>query len=167
MAQRRGFHAEVINSGRFLRMSASLQVLYFHLNMNADDYGFCEYFIPLRQTHCTIEELKLLESHEFIKILDDEKLSITDWWKNNGTPNKANRQAVYKQDGSKSAFIRDLKKKWANKDCIVCGMKMIEETPHMPSLDHIKSMSNGGRHVLENFRVICLRCNLKKKNKDD
>ena len=40
MAQRRMFHTDVVESDRFLDLSAGAQLLYFHLGMQADDDGF-------------------------------------------------------------------------------------------------------------------------------
>ena len=40
MAQRRMFHTDVVESDKFLDLSAGAQLLYFHLGMQADDDGF-------------------------------------------------------------------------------------------------------------------------------
>lgn len=40
MANRRMFSLDVVDTDRFLDMSASAQALYFHLGMRADDDGF-------------------------------------------------------------------------------------------------------------------------------
>ena len=40
MAQRRMFHADVVESDRFLDLPAGVQLLYFHMGMQADDDGF-------------------------------------------------------------------------------------------------------------------------------
>ena len=40
MAQRRMFHADVVESDRFLDLPPGAQMLYFHLGMQADDDGF-------------------------------------------------------------------------------------------------------------------------------
>ena len=39
MAKRRMFSIEIVESDAFCLMKASAQMLYFHLNMNADDDG--------------------------------------------------------------------------------------------------------------------------------
>ena len=40
MAQRRMFSRKITESDQFLDMPISAQVLYFHINMQADDDGF-------------------------------------------------------------------------------------------------------------------------------
>jgi hypothetical protein len=64
-------------------MPASAQCLYFHLSMNADDDGFCEHFAIMRMTDSKPDDLRILQSKNYIKIFDELVLLITDWQENN------------------------------------------------------------------------------------
>mgnify|MGYP007124306449 FL=1 len=83
MAQRRMFSKVITNSSRFLMMPQSAQNLYFHLGMNADDDGFCEHFTIMRMTESKPDDLRILQSKEFVKIFDDKVLIVLDWKENN------------------------------------------------------------------------------------
>jgi len=83
MAKRRMFSKVITNSSRFLMMPQSAQNLYFHLGMNADDDGFCEHFTIMRMTESKPDDLRILQSKEFVKIFDDKVLIVLDWKENN------------------------------------------------------------------------------------
>jgi len=83
MAQRRMFSKVITNSSRFLMMPQSAQNLYFHLGMNADDDGFCEHFTIMRMTESKPDDLRILQSKEFVKIFDDKVLIVLNWKENN------------------------------------------------------------------------------------
>lgn len=76
------------------------------------------------------------------------------------------RAKVYKEDGLKSSVTQGLKVSFNMKECPICTRIMVFKTTTAPSLDHIVSISNGGRHILSNFRVICLSCNASRGNND-
>ena len=84
MARRRMFSLDVVDTDRFLEMSASAQALYFHLGMRADDDGFVA--SPKRITAlcgCSIDDLNLLALKGFVKPFESGVLVIVDWKKNN------------------------------------------------------------------------------------
>jgi hypothetical protein len=83
MATKRMFSKTITNSSRFLMMPQSSQNLYFHLGMNADDDGFCEHFAIMRMTDSKPDDLKILQSKQFINIFDEKVLVILDWKENN------------------------------------------------------------------------------------
>ena len=84
MAERRMFSKSVIGSARFLRMPASSRLLYYDLGMQADDDGIVEAFAVMRTTGATEDDLRVLASREFIRVLNDDLVSyITDWKRNN------------------------------------------------------------------------------------
>lgn len=84
MAERRMFSKSVIGSARFLRMPASSRLLYYDLGMQADDDGIVEAFVVMRTTGATEDDIRVLASKEFIRILNDDLVSyICDWDKNN------------------------------------------------------------------------------------
>ena len=78
------FSLRVINSARFLKMPISSQALYFHLGMSADDDGIVEAFNIVKMVGCSEDDLRVLVSKGFIKILNEDLVSyITDWNENN------------------------------------------------------------------------------------
>lgn len=84
MANRRMFSNRITASGKFLKMPISSQALYFHLAMNADDDGVVEAFQVIRKTGANEDDLKVLASKEFIKVLNDDLVTfIMDWKEHN------------------------------------------------------------------------------------
>ena len=84
MATRRMFSIRLINSARFLRMPISSQALYFHLGLHADDDGIVEAYSVIRSVGCTEDDLRVLVSKGFIRVLNDDLVSfITDWSEHN------------------------------------------------------------------------------------
>lgn len=84
MAERRMFSKKVIGSARFLRMPPSSRLLYYDLGMNADDDGVVEAFSVMRQTQATEDDLRVLVSKGFVRVLNEDLVTlITDWSVNN------------------------------------------------------------------------------------
>lgn len=84
MAERRMFARSIIGSARFLRMPASSRLLYYDLGMDADDDGFVEAFSVMRKTGASEDDLRVLASKGFIRVLNDDFVSlISDWSTNN------------------------------------------------------------------------------------
>lgn len=96
MAERRMFSKSVIGSARFLRMPASSRLLYYDLGMQADDDGIVEAFAVMRTTGATEDDLRVLASREFIRVLNDDLVSyICDWDKNNYVRGDRYRPSIY------------------------------------------------------------------------
>ena len=80
MAKRRMFSIDVLESDVFCTLKASAQVLYLHLNMNADDDGVVDKwknvmrYLKIRQEHLDA----LIDAGYVIK-LDSGALLISDW----------------------------------------------------------------------------------------
>lgn len=84
MAERRMFSKSVINSARFLRMPQTSRLLYYDLGMFADDDGVVEAFTVIRTTGAAEDDLRVLASRGFIRVLNEDLVShITDWRQNN------------------------------------------------------------------------------------
>lgn len=75
----------VITGARFLRLSASAQSLYMHLNADADDDGIVEAFATLNKVRANEQDLVQLVQSDFLVILNQTELIayITDWVKHN------------------------------------------------------------------------------------
>lgn len=84
MAERRMFAKSITSSARFLRMPISSRLLYYDLGMVADDDGVVEAFTVLRVSGAAEDDLRVLASKNFIRILNDDLVSvILDWKQNN------------------------------------------------------------------------------------
>lgn len=83
MAERRMFSKKVISSARFLKMPATARLLYYDLGMHADDDGIVEAFVVLQTTHAAEDDLRVLVSKGFIRILNDDLVAIIIDWKTN------------------------------------------------------------------------------------
>lgn len=84
MAQRRMFSRRIVESGRFLRMPPSSQMLYFHLGIEADDDGVVEAFNVIRACGASEDDLRVLSAKGFVRVLNDDLVTyILDWTENN------------------------------------------------------------------------------------
>ena len=92
MAQKRMFSLSIIDTDRFLDMSASAQALYFHLGMHGDDDGFVS--APRKIARAVI-------SKNFVIPFESGVVVITDWNINNTLKNDRYRETVYLQEKSK------------------------------------------------------------------
>ena len=97
MAERRMFAKAVIGSARFLRMPATSRLLYYDLGMEADDDGCVEAFGVMRKTGATEDDLRVLASKGFVKVLNEDFVSyILDWNTNNQIRKDRYRAGMYK-----------------------------------------------------------------------
>ena len=84
MAERRMFAKAVIGSARFLRMPSTSRLLYYDLGMQADDDGVVEAFSVMRTTGATEDDLRVLASKGFVRVLNEDLVTyISDWSRNN------------------------------------------------------------------------------------
>jgi len=84
MAQRRMFSKAITSSARFLKMPIDTQVLYFHLCLNADDDWVVEAYYVMKMVWCWEDNLRVLVSKEFVKVLNEDFVSyIMDWKEHN------------------------------------------------------------------------------------
>ncbi|MDD7374044.1 MAG: hypothetical protein PUG61_09600 [Sarcina ventriculi] len=84
MAQRRMFAIKIIDSAKFLKMPVSSRLLYYDLGMRADDDGVVEAFNVIRMTGATEDDLKVLASKGYIRVLNEDLVAlITDWTEHN------------------------------------------------------------------------------------
>lgn len=96
MAERRMFAKSIINSGRFLRMPPTSRLLYYDLGMAADDDGIVEAYSVMAQTKATDDDLRVLVAKGFIRILNDDLVSlICDWNTNNAIRSDRYHRSIY------------------------------------------------------------------------
>ena len=78
-------------------MPISSQALYFHLGMCADDDGVVEAYGVVKMVGCSEDDLRVLASKGFIKILNEDLVShITDWNENNKIRADRKIDSIYK-----------------------------------------------------------------------
>lgn len=83
MAERRMFSKKIVGSARFLRLPATARLLYYDLGMQADDDGVVEAFAVLQMTHADESDLNALVERGFVRILNDDLVSLIIDWKTN------------------------------------------------------------------------------------
>jgi hypothetical protein len=91
------FSKRIIESARFLKMPISSQALYFHLGIEADDDGVVEAWGVLKSVGCTEDDLRVLASKGFIRVLNEDLVTyILDWNENNQIRPDRKIDSIYK-----------------------------------------------------------------------
>ena len=80
MAQRRMFSKKIVETDFFMEMSPTAKLLYFYLNMSADDDGFVGNPKTIKLiSGATDDDLKILITKQFIIPFDSGVIVIKDW----------------------------------------------------------------------------------------
>lgn len=80
MAQRRMFSKKIVETDVFMEMSPTAKLLYFYLNMSADDDGFVGNPKTIKLiSGATDDDLKILIAKQFIIPFDSGVIVIKDW----------------------------------------------------------------------------------------
>jgi len=80
MAEKRMFSKKITDSDAFLDMPVSSQLLYFHLNMSADDDGFVNNPKRIqRNVNCSEDDMRLLIMKKFIIAFETGVIVIKHW----------------------------------------------------------------------------------------
>ncbi len=78
-------------------MPATSRLLYYDLGMDADDDGFVEAFSVMRKTGANDDDLRVLVSKGFVKILNEDLVSyILDWKINNQIRKDRYHESIYR-----------------------------------------------------------------------
>ncbi len=95
---RRMFSDTITDSASFLKMPSSSRLFYYDLGMNADDDGVVEAYTVMRKTGATEDDLKVLVTKGFVKVLDPEDLVIfiVHWRENNKIRADRKKDSIYK-----------------------------------------------------------------------
>lgn len=97
MAERRMFARAVTGSARFLQMPATTRLLYYDLGIEADDDGCVEAFGVIRKTGASEDDLRVLVSKGFIRMLNDDlAVYIVHWNINNHIRKDRYHPGIYK-----------------------------------------------------------------------
>ena len=80
MAERRMMTKKVTDDDNFMNLSSSAQALYLHLNMSADDDGFCnQVSICMFKAHASIQDLQSLLERRYIYQFENGVIVIKHW----------------------------------------------------------------------------------------
>lgn len=104
MAQRRMFDRSITTSDKFLDMSKTAQLLYFHLGMEADDEGFIgNVKMLLRAYGANDDDVRLLITKNFVIEFESGVFVITHWNENNSI--RADRKKLTKFTDEKARLV--------------------------------------------------------------
>ena len=80
MAQRRMFSKKIVETDYFMEMSPTAKLLYFYLNMGADDDGFVGNPKMIKiVSGATDDDFKLLVAKQFIILFESGVIVVKDW----------------------------------------------------------------------------------------
>lgn len=119
-----------------------------------------KYIEEIQQLKEVNGEYFLLENDEISNILLlDEKREIPEWQKK--------RDEAYKNSSLPYCFLYKIRNAFNNCECPICGnlMKTSGHKKYIPTIQHLKPISKGGCHELENIAIICLSCNTSLRDK--
>ena len=99
MAERRMISKKITDNDNFLQLSASAQALYLHLNMSADDDGFCsQVSICMFKAHASTQDLEALLEKRYIYQFENGVVVIKHWKLNNYIKNDRYKKTVYQEE---------------------------------------------------------------------
>ena len=84
MAERRMLSKKITDHDNFTSLSASAQALYMHLNLSADDEGFCNQVnLAMFKAHAGTQDLEALINRHYLMRFDSGVVLIKHWKINN------------------------------------------------------------------------------------
>lgn len=95
MSKKRMFSKAIIESDAFLDMPLSAQGLYFHLGMQADDYGFVSPKRVMRMIGANDDDLKVLVAKRYVLTFDSGVVVIKHWHLNNTVRKDRSTETTY------------------------------------------------------------------------
>lgn len=91
------FSSRIANSAKFLQMPTESQLLYFHLNLHADDDGIAEAYPIMKLLGISPDAFKVLLAKDYIKQLnEDQVIVIADWLEHNVIRADRKVDSIYK-----------------------------------------------------------------------
>ena len=99
MAQRRMFRKKIVETDFFMEMSPTAKLLYFYLNMSADDDGFVGNPKTIKLiSGATDDDLKILIAKQFIIPFESGVIVIKDWKIHNYIRNDRYNETQYLEE---------------------------------------------------------------------
>jgi hypothetical protein len=98
MTKKRMFSLAIVESDAFLDMPLSTQGLYFHLSMNADDYGFVGPKRIMRMVGANDDDLKILIAKRYVLGFDSGVVVMKHWHLNNTVRKDRSTDTTYDKE---------------------------------------------------------------------
>lgn len=95
MGKRRMFSQSIVESDAFLDMPMSSQALYFHLCMEADDYGFVSPKRVMRMIGASADDLKILIAKRYVLVFESGVAVIKHWHNHNTVRKDRSKETSY------------------------------------------------------------------------
>ena len=92
------FSSDIVDSDKFLDMSATARLLYYDLGMRADDDGFVSPKKVMRMTSASEDDLRVLIAKNFIIPFESGVIVIKDWKMNNYIQKDRYTETIYKDE---------------------------------------------------------------------
>lgn len=92
------FSSDIVDSDKFLDMSATARLLYYDLGMRADDDGFVSPKKVMRMTSASEDDLRVLIAKNFIIPFETGVIVIKDWKMNNYIQKDRYTETIYKEE---------------------------------------------------------------------
>lgn len=181
MAQRRMFSKKIVETDFFMEMSPTAKLLYFYLNMSADDDGFVGNPKTIKLiSGATDDDLKILIAKQFIIPFDSGVIVIKDWKIHNYIQKDRYNQTQYldekkqllvEENGTYTKCIQDVSildtqvrlgksKDRLGKSNNTMSDKSDDVIPYSEILDYLnKKTSRSFRNVEANKKLIRTRWN--------
>lgn len=113
MATRRMISKEVIMTDNFLDLPPTTKVLYFFLNLEADDDGFVgNPKTVMRLTGATKEDMKLLIEGKYVLLFNTGVVVITDWAEHNSIRKDRKKDTRFTKEMQQIALVEGGKYQW-------------------------------------------------------
>ena len=113
MANRRMFSKDVLMIDDFLDLPPTTKVLYFFLNLEADDDGFvANPRTIMRFIGSTKDDMKLLVEGNYVLLFDTGVVVITDWTEHNSIRKDRKKATRFVEEMQQIALVEGNKYKW-------------------------------------------------------
>ena len=113
MANRRMFSKDVLMTDDFLDLPPTTKVLYFFLNLEADDDGFvANPRTVMRFIGSTKDDMKLLVEGNYVLLFDTGVVVITDWTEHNSIRKDRKKATRFVEEMQQIALVEGNKYKW-------------------------------------------------------
>lgn len=113
MANRRMFSRDVVMTDDFLDLPPTTKVLYFFLNLEADDDGFvANPKTIMRLVGTTKEDMKLLIEGNYVLLFNSGVVVITDWTEHNSIRKDRKKPTRFTEEMQQIALVEGNKYQW-------------------------------------------------------
>ena len=145
MAERRMLTKKVTDDDHFMELSASAQALYLHLNMSADDDGFCnQVAIAMFKAHASVQDLESLLERRYIYQFDNGVIVIKHWRMANALRKDRYTPTAFQEELAKLAIKDNGSYTWLPDGCQVVAKCLPQDRLGKDRLDKGRKDKEGG-----------------------